>query len=117
MKPSTKAAFLSALVFPGIGHLFLKRFKTGAAIIIATIGLIGVLMYAAMSVLNKIYSRLEKDILSLDYNQIINIVTQAMEGNIIFIFNTAIWLITLLWIGSIIDSYRIGRMNVVSNPC
>ena len=57
MKVSVKAALLSALVFPGFGQFYLKRYGRGFAFIIPALIGVGVIVWMAVaSVLNRLDS-------------------------------------------------------------
>ena len=45
MKAKTKAALISALLFPGLGHFVLKRAMRGCLFIVPTLLAIGVLLW------------------------------------------------------------------------
>jgi len=48
MKRSTKAVLLSAFVFPGAGHVFLKRYLAG--VVLAGVALIALYVYVSGAV-------------------------------------------------------------------
>ena len=109
MTNALKGALLSALVFPGLGQVVLKRYKRGLFLMLMVLaGLLAIVVVAvqqALAVLEKIES--EGGI--IDLNTISNAVAQASTpsgGLIITIFS---WLILIIWIVGTVDAYRIGK--------
>jgi uncharacterized metal-binding protein len=109
MNNSLKGAFLSGLVFPGLGQLALKHYKRGAFIIIAVlVSLFIVVMIAvqrALAILEKI--QLEGGEISI--GTISEAANRASTTSGSLIFNLSLLLIILLWIIGAIDAYRIGK--------
>ena len=104
MKTSmTKALLLSALVFPGVGQIHLKRFKTGIAliaiIIICFFIMVTSVMNTAMTAMQQI--QLQGDI--VDMQKITQIATDTTENATNFDFNLALILIVICWLYSIVD--------------
>jgi hypothetical protein len=60
MKKSTKAALLSGLIFPGIGHMVLKSYRRGFVLVllalVATSVIINVAMQRALAIVDRISS-------------------------------------------------------------
>lgn len=108
MKRATKAVLLSALVFPGLGHLYLKRWAAGivlsgvAAYAVYTIA--SVTMRIAMDVIHKI----ESSGLAPDIDTITALVTQQVTGS-----EQATDMATIAfaacWLLGIVGSYLHGR--------
>ena len=82
MKRSTKAALLSGLIFPGIGHMYLKRYVHG---IILSVGaasaiyfIVSVVVTTELEVAEKIQS--EGGGVALDMVAITDLVSQQSSG-------------------------------------
>ena len=109
MKKSIKAALLSAFVFPGAGHLYLKKYISGI-LLISTTGagifyLISTLIQTALSIVDKIQNgEVPPDITSI--SQLLLNRSGSSES---FFLNMATILVIICWIIGIIDSYRIAR--------
>ena len=109
MKTSTKAALLSGLVFPGAGHLFLKRYLPGVLLTLAaSIAVYLIASYAVQTALD-IVQQIESGSVQPDIATITTLVTEKMHQteeatNHLTIAFVALWLI------GIFDSYRIGRV-------
>ncbi len=100
-----KAVLLSVLVFPGSGHLLLKKYRTGFSLIIASAVALSILVYnlvqRAMEIINKVQSSgVQLDIMTISdmLNQ-----TDTLQIRI------ATTILLILWVFSIVDSYRISR--------
>lgn len=110
MKRSTKAALLSGLVFPGIGHMYLKRYVHGimlsAGAASAMYFIVSVVVNTALEVTEKIQS----GGVPLDVGAITDLVSQQpssaeQPANIAMIVLVACWVI------GVADSYRQGRAD------
>ena len=109
MKKTTKAVLLSALVFPGMGHLSLKKYL--AAIVLAGASFASIYYTMTKSVENALQI-VEK--MQIDYNQpdvaaIIDSVSQQPAGSDAYLLDIATAVFVICWLIGIIDSYRIGR--------
>ena len=101
-----KAVLLSVLVFPGSGHIFLKRYKTGISLIIASAISLAVLIYnitrRTIEIINNIPP---SEILTLNIMSLPNMLTQTDTWQM----QIAATILLTLWVISIVDSYRISR--------
>jgi len=101
-----KAVLLSILVFPGSGHILLKKYKIGFSLIIASAISVAVLayniMHRAIDILNNIPP---SEILKLDVMTLSKMLSQT-DTLQMQISTTAL---LFLWVISIVDSYRISR--------
>jgi len=101
-----KAVLLSILVFPGSGHLLLKKYHTGISLIIASAIALAILAYnimqRAVDILNSIPT---SEILKLDIMSLSNMLTQTDT----WLMQTSTSILVILWVISIVDSYRISR--------
>ena len=110
MKRSTKAALLSGLIFPGIGHLYLKRYVHGIALCVASASAIyfiaSVAVTTALEVAEKIQS--ESGGVAPDMAAIMDLVSQQSSGSEQSV-NIATVALVVCWVIGIVDSYRQGR--------
>ncbi len=108
MKKSTKAALLSGLIFPGLGHMALKQYLRGSILMLAAlIALIVIVTKAveqALAIVDKINSG-EIPLESVTITELASQSTGAAEGSIL---NIAVLVIIACWLIGIIDSYRLG---------
>ncbi len=109
MKNSLKGAFLSGLIFPGLGQIALKHYKRGAVIIIAVLAslsiAVAIAVQYALAILEKI--QFEGDTISM--SAIMDAATQASTTSGSLAFNIAFFLVILFWIIGAVDAYRIGK--------
>lgn len=108
MRKSIKAVIFSALVFPGTGHLVLKKYISG-------ILLSGITLFCLFSLFSKLFSitqdlstKIQSGEISADVGQLTELVSQQLtEGDAQAISIPTI-VIFVCWIVGIIDSYRVG---------
>jgi TM2 domain-containing membrane protein YozV len=108
MKRSTKAALLSGLVFPGLGHIYLKRYVQGILLVFGTALAIYVIVSTAVDTALDVVEKIEGGGVPLDVKAITDLVSQQSRGTEQL---TDIATIALLafWAIGIADSYRVGR--------
>ena len=110
MKRSTKAALLSGLIFPGIGHLYLKRHVHGIILCMVSASaiyfIVSVAVTTALEVVEKIQS--ESGGVALDMAAITDLVSQQSSGAE-QPMNIATVALVVCWVIGIVDSYRQGR--------
>jgi len=109
MKKSTKAVLLSALVFPGTGHLYLKKHLFGTLLIssalIALYYLVTMMVEKAQHIVELILSgEVRPDIASVT-----ELVTKSPTGSEGQLLNIATAVLIIAWLVGIFDSYRVGR--------
>ncbi len=107
MKTATKAALLSGLVLPGLGQIYLKRYRRGIVILVLVLlalgVIIGTLTAAALQSLKAIESKGGvTDIETISNQAIIDSAQMGIYLRIILLF------ILCCWVYSVVDAYRIG---------
>lgn len=109
MSRSTNAVLLSALVLPGAGHLYLKHYWRGAALISISLACLWVFVDRAMQQVSTVIEMLEAEGGALDAGQVSDLVTQTSNSS----GSTAVTLATLVlggcWLLGMVDAYRLGR--------
>ena len=109
MSNSFKAALLSGLVFPGLGHIILKHRKRGIALMLAVlVGLLVIVVKAVQQALT-ILEKIESEGGLIDMNTIHNAATQASTSFYSPIFKLVLLFIILCWFIGVVDAYRIGK--------
>jgi len=114
MKKTTITVLLSALAFPGAGHLFLKHTIRGIILMV----LFGVLLYPITSYAYQQAQLLAKDIISGHVAPTLNAIQNylAQHSNALeqlqqlTLFSYAI---LLLWLIGILDSYRLAKIQTI----
>ena len=109
MSKSTKAVLLSALVFPGAGHLSLKQNTRGTLLIITTFISLWIIISNALDQAVKILNQMQAQGATIDISRISELSTQAAHNNESMTSNIALFVLLACWIFAIIDCYRLGK--------
>ena len=109
MKKTEKAVLLSAIVLPGSGHFFLKRYISGFLLsgtaLVASYFLISGVINKALDIADKI----KRGDIPPDIAVITELVAQQPSGTELQSLNTAMMFLMVAWLIGIVDSYRVGR--------
>jgi hypothetical protein len=108
MKPSTKAALLSGLAFPGTGQIHLKRLRRGITIMVCVLAGIGFIVWVATIRALAILDQLQNQSSRVDMETISKLtLTSSADASPYY---DLIWMfIVCCWLFSIVDAYRIGK--------
>ena len=109
MNNSLKGAFLSGLVFPGLGQVILKHKKRGAVLILVVSASMLVILIKALQQAFVIMEKIGAEGSVINLSTISNAATQAATTFESPIFKLLLLLIIFCWIIGIVDAYRIGR--------
>lgn len=109
MNNSLKGAFLSGLVFPGLGQLALKHYKRGAVIIIAVLISLSIVVAEAVQKALAILGEVQIEGGEISISSISEAASRASTTSGSLVFNLALSLVILLWIIGAVDAYRIGK--------
>jgi cbb3-type cytochrome oxidase subunit 3 len=109
MNNSLKGAFLSGLVFPGLGQVVLKHYKRGAVIMLTVMVSLSVIVIEAVQKVFTILEKIELEGGTIDMNTISNAATRASTTSDSLIFSFALLLIIFCWIIGVVDAFRIGK--------
>ena len=109
MKKATKAALLSAFVFPGAGHLHLKKYIRGVLFAISSFAAIYYLVLTIIETALQIVGKIQNGDIQPDISAISQLLLERSGGNESELLNIATAVLIVCWIISVIDSYRIGR--------
>ena len=108
MKKSTKAVLLSALVFPGVGHIFLKKYIPGVALVAASCAAIYYLIAKTVERVLQITEKIQSDDAELDVMAITELVSKQSLGTEAILLNVATIAFIICWLIGVFDSYRVG---------
>ncbi len=108
MTRSTKAALLSGLVFPGIGHMVLKQYLRGSALIISALIASSIIVPVVIQRVLTLVDRINSGDIPVETGAIAEMVSNSTNGADSFIENTAVIVLGTCWLIGIIDSYRLG---------
>jgi len=112
MNLATKAALLNALLFPGWGQIYLRNYKKGISIIIASLaGVVSILLSVVQTTIAILkIAPIKKG--TVTFNAVIQLTINAIKTlNLSYLFLILLSMI-LLWIFSIIDAYQIGKKEI-----
>lgn len=108
MNKATKAALLSALVFPGAGHFLLKKYITGVVLGGASVAALYLLIAKAVEKALMISEKIQNGDVPLDVAVISELVKRQATGPDAQLINIATAILCLSWLLGIVDSYRVG---------
>ncbi len=115
MNKSVKAALLSGLLFPGTGHLLLKRYVRGIALCVTALLCLVIVVGNSIQIALAVRDRIESGEIPLDLQVITEQVLAARGGPDFQIVDFAALVLVGCWIIGIVDSYRIGRIKDRTN--
>lgn len=111
MKTSTKAILASAFVFPGLGQLILKRYISGIGFVsTAAVALLVVLAYV-WSIAKRVVDQVLNTHVQAEFLTLHVMVKNELANSNSFILNVSLIVLLLLWMTSIIDTYRLGKLE------
>ena len=108
MKRSSKAALLSGLVFPGIGHIVLKQYLRGSALVLSALVAFSIVVTRVFQRALTIVDRISSGEIPVETGAIAEMVSNSTSGADSFIENMAVIVLGVCWLIGIIDSYRLG---------
>ncbi len=108
MTRSTKAALLSGLVFPGIGHIVLKQYLRGSALMISALIASSVIVTVVIQRALTIVDRINSGDIPVETGAIAEMVSNSTYGADSLIENISVIVLGACWLIGIIDSYRLG---------
>jgi hypothetical protein len=109
MSRSTTAVLLSALVLPGAGHLYLKHYPRGIALIAISLACLWIFMDRAMQQASIVLDQVASEVGAVDVGQLSNLVTQTSNGPDSLVVTVASLVLAGCWVIGIVDAYRIAR--------
>ena len=108
MKKYEKAILLSVLVFPGAGHVFLKRYLTGISLIIIAMIASYFLIFGVIDQALEIADKIRNGEIYPDLSVILELVSHQSGSTKFQSINIATMTLLATWLVGIVDSYRIG---------
>ncbi len=111
MKNSLKGAFLSGLIFPGLGQIILKHYKRGAVIMLTVLVSMSVFVVKVVQHALDILEKIESQGGAISMSTISNAATQASTTSGNLTLNIVLLLVILCWIIGVVDAYRIGKIK------
>lgn len=106
MKSATKALLLSALVFPGVGHLAIARPARGAFYLLPALAAFGYLLWATVVAAMAVYNRIIAQPGALSAQSISTLLAESAAlsgaGSVLLLF-------MLCWLAATVDAWYCGR--------
>jgi hypothetical protein len=115
MKKSSKAALLSGLIFPGLGHIFLKEYFRGSVLVILSLAALSVVVTSAYQHALLIADQIVSGDISMEAEAIAQAVSNSTTAADSLIENTAVIVLVACWMAGIMDSYRLGAVQEESD--
>ncbi len=111
MKNSLKGAFLSGLIFPGLGQIVLKHYKRGAVIMLTVLVSMSVFVVKVVQHALDILEKIQSQGGAISMSTISNAATQASATSGNLTLNIVLLLVIICWIIGVVDAYRIGKIK------
>ena len=108
MKRSSKAALLSAFVFPGAGHLYLKRYLSGAFLSAGAASALYILVSDVVRRAYEIVTKIQTGEAPPDLEAIIGLVSEQSHVTESSALSIAGLVLIGLWLIGVVDSYWRG---------
>lgn len=108
MKKSLKAALLSGLIFPGIGHLMLKQHLRGSVLMVSSLIALWAIVNVAYQRALAIVDRINSGDIPFDTGAIAEAVSDPGVSAGSLTENISLLVLLACWLIGIIDSYRLG---------
>lgn len=108
MKKSTKAVLLSGLVFPGLGHLYLKRWITGIVLSGITAFALYYIFSIAVDIAIHVSQMIESGSIQPDVANLTNEILQQL-GTVEHQTDLASLTLLVCWVTGMVGSYWQGR--------
>ena len=112
MNLATKAVLFNTLIFPGWGQIYLKKYKKGISIIIATIAGISSILWSVVQTTITILKIAPFKKGTVTFSAVVNLAINAIKALNLFYLNLILLSMILLWIFSIIDAYTSGKKEM-----
>lgn len=110
MKKSIIAALMSLLVFPGTGHVWLKKTKLGMSLIFISMMALLVSIAEIFKVIMRVLNDINSGRINIDPELLTATIMENLHNgsNNSSLLNTALTVLIVCWIFSTLDAFRIG---------
>jgi TM2 domain-containing membrane protein YozV len=107
---------LSALLFPGWGQLYLKKYKRGLAFLLPVVAGTITIVWAVVQVAHTVLKAAPFKKGAVHFSDIVTLAVNSVKAvNLLYLMLILIFMI-LLWIYSTVDAYFLGKKEMsVSN--
>jgi len=111
MKKSTTAALISAFVFPGCGHYYLKKHVFGTILTVGAFIPLYIIITQAIERALLISEKLQRGEVLFEIEAILELAMKHPTGADAQLLNIATTALIIAWLIGIIDSFRVGRVQ------
>ena len=108
MRKSTAAVMLSALVFPGIGQLYLKRWSLGLVLMGVAASATYFIISVTLTIALELSAKIQSGIIPADIGAIAKLVSQQLSASA-QTTNVATTVLLVCWVIGVVSAYRQGR--------
>jgi hypothetical protein len=115
MKKSSKAALLSGLIFPGIGHIYLREYFRGSILAGLSLASLSVVVTRAYQHALLVVDRIASGDVAMEAGAIAQAVSNSTSATDNLMENAALVLLVACWLAGIMDSYRLGALQEKSD--
>lgn len=112
MNLSVRAALYNALLFPGWGHFYLKKYKRGMLFLLPVLTVMLVICGAVFQIAVQIVKTAPLKKGEVDIAAIVKLSLQAVRAIDLGYFSLLVLIIVLIWATAIIDAYLIGKKRM-----
>ena len=111
MNKSIKSALLSALVFPGAGHFYLKKYVAAVLLSLTTFIALYFIVSTAVQSAHLIVDKIQRGEIKPDFAAITDMLALMPAGTESWMVNVATVVLLLAWVVAIVDCLRVGRQQ------
>ncbi len=106
-----KAALLSAFLFPGGGHFFLKKYIPGTVLAGTAFSALYMVITKTVEKALQVVEKILSDEVQLDVAAITELLSKQLTGTEDQLLNIATAILIISWLIGIVDAFRIGRVK------
>jgi len=100
---------LSGLVFPGLGHVVLKAYKRGIALMVITAVCFIIIIKTALQQVNTVIEKIQSEGGVIDLDSVTQAANQAVSSADQVTYNVLYFIMICCWLVGVIDAYRVGN--------
>lgn len=108
MKKSLKAALLSGLILPGLGHMYLREYLRGSALLVTSLAALWIMVTRAYQQASLVVDQVLSGDVALEAEAISQAVSNSTTTADSLIDNISLVVLFACWLVGILDSYRLG---------
>ena len=111
MSNALKAVLFSAFVFPGSGHLYLRKPVQASLLVVVSIACLTILLSIAVEKAQQISDKILSGEIPLDVTRITEEITSHAGSGGTPWTDISTYLLLVCWLVGIVDSFRVGRLK------